>query len=101
MSLRSARSSLSAYYYSGARDLMVGTICAIGTFLLAYKVAERNLDNTLSVLAGLTVILVALFPPRVRTGRNPSPHCKSGWARPSALSCTSRPRRCSCSASPC
>ncbi len=67
------RSSLSAYYYSGVRDLMVGTICAIGTFLLAYKVAERNLDNTLSVLAGLTVILVALFPPRVRTGGTLSP----------------------------
>jgi hypothetical protein len=62
------RSSLSAYYYSGVRDVMVGTICAIGTFLLAYKVAERNLDNSLSLLAGVTVILVALFPPRVRPG---------------------------------
>lgn len=67
------RSSLSAYYYSGVRDVMVGTICAIGTFLLAYKVAERNLDNSLSLLAGLTVILVALFPPRVRPGGTLSP----------------------------
>ena len=67
------RSSLSAYYYSGVRDLMVGTICAIGTFLLAYKVAERNLDNTLSVVAGLTVILVALFPPRLPRGGKLAP----------------------------
>jgi hypothetical protein len=67
------RSSLSAYYHSGVRDLMVGTICAIGTFLLAYKVAERNLDNSLSVVAGLTVILVALFPPRLPRGGMLSP----------------------------
>jgi len=67
------RNSLSAYYYSGVRDVMVGAICAIGTFLLAYKVAERNLDNSLSLLAGLTVILVALFPPRLPRGGTLAP----------------------------
>jgi hypothetical protein len=56
------RTSLSAYYYSGVRDLFVGTLSATGIFLITYKVAERNLDNTLSLFAGLAVIVVALFP---------------------------------------
>jgi Protein of unknown function (DUF998) len=59
------RSALSAYYYSGVRDVLVGTICATGIFLVAYKVAERNLDNTLSVFAGLAALAIALFPPRL------------------------------------
>jgi hypothetical protein len=59
------RTSLSAYYYSGARELFVGGLTAVGVFLVTYKVAEINLDNTLSLLAGLAVIVVALFP----TGR--------------------------------
>ena len=31
-------------------------------FLITYKVAEINLDNTLSILAGLAALLVALCP---------------------------------------
>ena len=56
------RSSLSAYYYSGVRELFVGALCATGVFLVAYKVAEVNLDNTLSLLAGAAALGVALFP---------------------------------------
>ena len=56
------RGSLSAYYYSGAREVFVGALTAIGVFLIAYKVAEVNLDNTLSVVAGAAVVCVALFP---------------------------------------
>jgi hypothetical protein len=59
------RGSLSAYYYSGARELFVGALWAIGVFLITYKVAERSRENILSVGAGAAVILVALFP----TGR--------------------------------
>lgn len=59
------RTSLSAYYYSGVRELFVGALSAIGVFLIAYKVAEVNLDNTLSLLAGFAALGVALFP----TGR--------------------------------
>ena len=59
------RGSLSAYYYSGARELFVGTLCAIGVFLLTYKVAERSRENRLSIYAGIAVVVVALFP----TGR--------------------------------
>jgi hypothetical protein len=67
------RNSLSAYYYSGVRDVMVGAVCAIGVFLFSYKVAERNLDNSLSVFAGVTAVAVALFPPRLRGGAQPTP----------------------------
>lgn len=59
------RDSLSSYYYSGARELFVGTLAATGVFLITYKVVERSLDNTLSIVAGLAVSAVALFP----TGR--------------------------------
>jgi len=57
------RTSLSAYYYSGARELFVGGLSAVGVFLITYKVAEANLDNTLSLLAGIAVLVVAQFPP--------------------------------------
>ena len=59
------RGSISGYYYSGARDTLVGTMTAIAVFLVAYKVAEENLDNILSLAAGLLAGLMALFP----TGR--------------------------------
>jgi Protein of unknown function (DUF998) len=67
------RDSISAYYYTGVRDLMVGAICSTGVFLLAYKVAERNLDNTLSVVAGAMALAAALSPPRLPAGITPSP----------------------------
>jgi hypothetical protein len=54
--------SLSAFYHSGARDLFVGTLCATAVFLVTYKVVEVNLDNTLSVVAGVAAFGVALFP---------------------------------------
>jgi hypothetical protein len=56
------RNSLSAYYWSGGRDVFVGALCAISVFLITYKVVEANLDNTLSVVAGLAALTVALFP---------------------------------------
>ena len=61
------RGSLSAYYHSGVRDVFVGSLCAIGVFLIAYRAFEKNLDNLLSTLAGIGAILVAVFP----TGRPP------------------------------
>ncbi len=57
--------SLSAYYYSSAREVFVGTLCATAVFLITYKVVTKGLDNTLSVVAGVAVLLVAIFP----TGR--------------------------------
>lgn len=59
------RGSLSAYYYSGVRELFVGILCAIGVFLVIYKITERTRESRVSTYAGLAVIVVALFP----TGR--------------------------------
>lgn len=59
------RGSLSAYYYSGVRELFVGLLCAIGVFLVIYKIAERTREGRVSTYAGIAVIVVALFP----TGR--------------------------------
>lgn len=59
------RGSLSAYYYSGMREVLVATLSATGVFFVAYKVAERNLDNFLSWVSGAASMLIALFP----TGR--------------------------------
>lgn len=56
------RTSLSSYYYSGVRELFVGTLSATAIFLVTYKVATRSLDNTLSLLAGAAALVVALFP---------------------------------------
>jgi hypothetical protein len=67
------RTSISSYYYSGVRDLFVGTMCAIGVFLITYKVAERNLDNTLSLVAGGAAVVVALFPTGLPSGIDPTP----------------------------
>jgi hypothetical protein len=57
-----ARGSLSAYYHSGMRDLFVGILFATGVFLVTYKVFEHTLDNVLSIVAGVAVMGVALFP---------------------------------------
>ncbi|HET8893959.1 MAG TPA: hypothetical protein VFM96_07685 [Gaiellaceae bacterium] len=64
------RGSLSVYYYSGMRDQFVGILSATGIFLLTYKVAERNLDNTASLFAGACAVIIPLFP----TGQPPYAH---------------------------
>ncbi len=56
------RGSLSAYYYSGMRELFVGLLFAIGVFLVIYKFADRTREGRVSTYAGLAVIVVALFP---------------------------------------
>jgi hypothetical protein len=56
------RTSLSSYWYSGVREIFVGGLCAIGVFLVTYKVAERSRENRLSTYSGLGAILVAFFP---------------------------------------
>ncbi|HEX7255878.1 MAG TPA: hypothetical protein VF236_08115, partial [Gaiellaceae bacterium] len=67
------RSSLSSYYYSGMREVFVGALCAIGVFLVTYKVAERSRENRLSIYAGAAVIVVALFPTGLPRGGRPTP----------------------------
>ena len=44
------------------RDIFVGTLCVIGPFLITYRINENDLDNWLTVIAGLAAVGVALFP---------------------------------------
>jgi hypothetical protein len=57
-----SRGSLSAYYYSGGREIFVAALVLMGTVLGTYKIFELNLDNLCSFLAGAAAIVVALFP---------------------------------------
>lgn len=52
--------SISTYYYTDMRNVFVGSMCAIGVFLLCYR--YDTLDDVLSSVAGALAILVALFP---------------------------------------
>lgn len=52
--------SVSAYYYTNMRNIFVGSMAAIGVFLISYR--YDRLDNILSNIAGVGAIGVALFP---------------------------------------
>ena len=60
--------SISDFYHSAMGDWLVGTLCAIGVFLIAYKgYATRPPrlwlgDREMSRIAGISAIGVALFP---------------------------------------
>ena len=53
---------MSAYYYSGMREWFVFSLATTGFFLIAYKITEKNLDNTASIMAGICAVLIAFFP---------------------------------------
>jgi hypothetical protein len=56
------RGSESIYYYSGMREAFTVSIGVIAFFMFAYKITERNLDNTLSFFAGVAGLLIVAFP---------------------------------------
>lgn len=56
------RGSLSAYYYSGMREFFTCTLAATGVFLIAYKAFQRSLENVITLVAGLAIVLVSFFP---------------------------------------
>jgi hypothetical protein len=53
--------SVSNYYYTGMRGVLVGGLCVIGAFLLAYHGYDRW-DSLFSNAAGIGAVGVALFP---------------------------------------
>lgn len=53
--------SLSAFYYSPARSLFVGTLVAVGVALVAYRGYTRG-ENFLLNAAGVLAVVVALVP---------------------------------------
>lgn len=55
------QNSISGYYHTGMRDVLVGMLWAIGFFLFSYEGYERA-DNIAGELACVFAIGVALFP---------------------------------------
>ena len=52
--------SVSSYYYSDMRNVFVGSLCAVGVFLVCYR--YRRWDDLFATLAGACAIGVALCP---------------------------------------
>lgn len=59
--------SLSAYYFTGMRNVLVGTLCAIGIFLYAYE-GYTGLEKALGKLTCIFAIGVAFFPTKPPSG---------------------------------
>jgi uncharacterized membrane-anchored protein len=53
--------SISGYYYSPLRGVFVGSMCAVGVFLLSYSGSDF-FEDVISDVAGVAAICVALFP---------------------------------------
>ncbi len=53
--------SVSAYYYSAMRNILVASLCVLGIFLLTYR-GYDDLDSRITNVAGFATIGVALFP---------------------------------------
>lgn len=55
------KSSISTYYYTDMRNVFVGSMCAIGVFLICYR--YKGWDDWFATLAGVFAIGVAMCPP--------------------------------------
>lgn len=67
-----AQSSISAYYYTPVRPVLIGALGAIGVCLIIYQ-GGTQLENQLLDVAGFLAVVVALVPtgvPRPGTGCN-------------------------------
>jgi hypothetical protein len=64
------QSSISGYYYTDMRNILVGSLCAIGVFLMSCKGYDRR-DEIAGYLACLFAIGVALFPTTPYAGATP------------------------------
>lgn len=53
--------SISAYYYTGMRDVFVSTLVLVGILLTCYRTPAFS-DNLLAIIAGLAAIGIGLFP---------------------------------------
>ncbi|WP_131801596.1 DUF998 domain-containing protein [Cognatiyoonia koreensis] len=66
--------TISDFYHTTYRDLFVGTLCAIGVFLISYRGYRREKgefinDDWLATSAGIAAFGVALFPNESQTGQ--------------------------------
>src|ERR1700728_4725906 len=53
--------SLSGYYYTPMRNIFVGSLCAIGVFLVSYYGYDLS-DRLITDVAGLCTICIAFLP---------------------------------------
>jgi hypothetical protein len=68
--------SVSGYYYSPARNIFVGALCALGLFLIAYVGYDLG-DRLVTDLAGVFAVSVALFPTKPTVASPPSVTCQT------------------------
>ena len=52
--------SISAYYYTGMRDVFVGSLWAVGVFMILYR--NDTVDDSVTSAGGVCAVLVAIFP---------------------------------------
>jgi len=64
--------SISAYYYSSARDVFVGALVVGGVVMAFFNTGHRR-DRWVSILAGASAIGIALFPMKISIGVLRSP----------------------------
>jgi hypothetical protein len=64
------QSSISGYYYTDMRNVFVGSLCAIGVFLMSCRGYDRW-DEISGILACVFAIGVALFPTTPDMGATP------------------------------
>jgi len=53
--------SISAYYYTGMRDVFVSTVVLVGALLSCYRTPARR-DNWVAAIAGVAAVGIGLFP---------------------------------------
>jgi hypothetical protein len=53
--------SISAYYYTGMRDVFVSTLVLVGILFTCYRTPARR-DNVVAIVAGIAAIGIGLFP---------------------------------------
>lgn len=53
--------TISAYYYTGMREVFVGSLVLVGALLMCYRTPDKR-DTWLGVATGLAAIGIALFP---------------------------------------
>jgi hypothetical protein len=53
--------SISAYYYTGMRDVFVSTLVLVGVLLTCYRTPSLR-DNIVAIVAGIAAIGIGLFP---------------------------------------
>jgi len=64
------QTSISAYYYTGMRNLFVGSLCAIAMFMLCARGYDTR-DEIAGFLSALFAIGVAFFPTSPAAGASP------------------------------